>query len=311
MQDISAILQFFSENSSGFAVLTGFATYILIAVAAIRNPIFRNHLLRAIRTFNRSVGRSLESLIGLSTDVVAQKNIDAESLREIIESIESLKSLPARSEGEIISSEVQHEMLNIVRQAVEEKISPLIQSSVSYLISSQAHEFSQSRSIEILLNTAGQLKSASTTVAIRGFVNLAIGIIFAAVALYFLKESVEMFGVDQIQALDIPQVAYFVGIRISLAILITLIAYFFLSLYRKSLEDVKYYQNEITFISGKVAALSLALSTGNKDSIDGAIPFLMDTDRNRVTKDFSASNEVQNKILEKIMDKIPTVSISK
>jgi hypothetical protein len=144
-------------------------------------------------------------------------------------------------------------------------------------------------------------------VTIRGFVNLLIGIAFAIGALYFLRESATLISPDRIQELTTPEVTYFVGTRVSLSLIITLIAYFFLSLYRKSLDDVKYYQNELTYIGGRLAALMVALVNQNNSGLSSVVALLMDADRNTsvsVAKETSSKIDYE-KLVAVILNKLP------
>lgn len=68
--------------------------------------------------------------------------------------------------------------------------------------------------------------------------------------------------------------------RITISIFIQVFSFFFLKLYRNSLEDIKYFQNELTNIELKQLALESALLSKNKDSIAEVIKNLSLTDRN-------------------------------
>jgi len=55
---------------------------------------------------------------------------------------------------------------------------------------------------------------------------------------------------------------YFI-FRITLTILIEIFSYFFLKLYKKNLEDIKYFQNEVTNLESKYLAILYAFEANN------------------------------------------------
>ena len=71
-------------------------------------------------------------------------------------------------------------------------------------------------------------------------------------------------------------------LRVSIALFIQTFAYFFLRLYKTSLEDIKYYQNEITNIESRW--LALATAKDKPEFIKPAIDSLLKTERNFVLK---------------------------
>lgn len=73
--------------------------------------------------------------------------------------------------------------------------------------------------------------------------------------------------------------------RISLVVMIEIFAYFFLKLYKGTLEEIKYYQNELTNIESKLIGLISAISYGNgSDVINTAMLTFSDTERNYILK---------------------------
>lgn len=72
--------------------------------------------------------------------------------------------------------------------------------------------------------------------------------------------------------------------RFSLVLLIELFAYFFLGLYKTSLSEIKYFQNEITNIESRQIALQQALILGDKTTIKKLLESLSNTERNFILK---------------------------
>lgn len=62
--------------------------------------------------------------------------------------------------------------------------------------------------------------------------------------------------------------------------LIEIFAYFFLSLYKAGLSEIKYFQNEITSVESKYLALKVALYSEEKDNIKYVVEQLAKAERN-------------------------------
>ena len=72
--------------------------------------------------------------------------------------------------------------------------------------------------------------------------------------------------------------------RLSLVILIEIFAYFFLGLYKSSLTEIKYFQNEITNIEAKYLAMDQAIILGDKPTIKKLLDHISKTERNFILK---------------------------
>lgn len=68
--------------------------------------------------------------------------------------------------------------------------------------------------------------------------------------------------------------------RAGLVILLELLSFFFLGLYKSSLEDVKFYQNELTNIEQKLAAYSMVSVISDDTYIERMAKMLVETERN-------------------------------
>ena len=86
--------------------------------------------------------------------------------------------------------------------------------------------------------------------------------------------------------------------RLSLIIFAQLFAYFFLRLYKNGLDDIKYYQNEITNVELKVSALKVALDT--KDYKNNEILKLVIEEMAKVERNFILKKDETTAELEKI-----------
>jgi hypothetical protein len=79
--------------------------------------------------------------------------------------------------------------------------------------------------------------------------------------------------------------------RISIIILIEVFAYFFLRLYKVSLNDAKYFQNESTNLESKFLALEISLQRDDKELIDLCITDLLAVERNPIFENSKTTRE--------------------
>jgi hypothetical protein len=73
--------------------------------------------------------------------------------------------------------------------------------------------------------------------------------------------------------------------RISLVAFIEIFAYFFLRLYRYSIFEIKYFQNETTNAEFRVVALEAALLTEDKEIIKKICADMSKTERNFISEE--------------------------
>lgn len=81
--------------------------------------------------------------------------------------------------------------------------------------------------------------------------------------------------------------------RISIILLIQIIAFFFLRLYRKNLAEIKYFNNEKINILSKIAAYQIAKDAKNDKAIETIIQTLSNTERNSILKDGESTKVLQ------------------
>lgn len=70
--------------------------------------------------------------------------------------------------------------------------------------------------------------------------------------------------------------------KLSLIIIIEIFGYFFLRLYKNSLEEIRYYHNELTNIENKILSIFLIMEHNNATSIEKLSLELSKTERNRI-----------------------------
>lgn len=132
----------------------------------------------------------------------------------------------------------------------------------------------------------------------RGNVNLGIGILTTAFGVGVLGAVVwgTLNDVDDFGGKSIMHVI----LRVSIAIFIQTFAYFFLRLYKTCLEDIKFYQNEITNLDAKLLALYAALGPPERPQLlKYAIEALAKTERNFVLKKGDTTTGLEREKLER------------
>jgi hypothetical protein len=147
-----------------------------------------------------------------------------------------------------------------------------------------------------LFLTTKRLNQEITELGRRGAINLIIGIITTAVGVSYLGYIVyssmgdgEDFGWKS---------GVHTLLRVSIALFIQIFAYFFLRLYKTSLEDIKYYQNEITNIESRWLALA-AIDLKNDALLKLVVDSLIKTERNFVLKKGESTLGLERERLEK------------
>lgn len=113
----------------------------------------------------------------------------------------------------------------------------------------------------------------------RGNLNLTLGAVTTVIGLTMLGATVFTGAAGSNDVWSF--VSHFLP-RITLVLMIELFAYFFLSLYKGSLAEIKYFQNELTNIESKQVALNAAVHAGDASIVSQILLRIADTERNNV-----------------------------
>ena len=103
-------------------------------------------------------------------------------------------------------------------------------------------------------------------------------------------------------------------LRMSIAIFVQTFAYFFLRLYKTGLDDIKYYQNEITNIESKWLALNAVIEEKDKTLLKIIVDSLSKTERNFILKKGDSTLGLErerlekNEVIELVKDALGTAS---
>lgn len=130
----------------------------------------------------------------------------------------------------------------------------------------------------------------------RSSINLSIGIFITILALAALFYSIHEFYID-LKLLNAEQSLQEILIllfpRLSIVIFIEIFAFFFLRLYAKSLDEIKYFQNELTNIESKLISAEIAYITDDKESLKKSLYSLSKTERNFILKKGETTVELE------------------
>jgi len=141
-----------------------------------------------------------------------------------------------------------------------------------------------------------RIRSEITKLRWRGNLNLTIGVITTLLGLALLGYVV---FIDAKQTTEMwPFLSHFLP-RLSLVLFIEIFAFFFLRLYKASLDEVKYFQNEVTNIESKLLAMNLSLNSKDNIGLSNIIDELSKTERNFVLEKGQTTVELERSRLEK------------
>jgi hypothetical protein len=138
---------------------------------------------------------------------------------------------------------------------------------------------------------------------LRANVNLAFGVGISFVGLGALSYFVYVTGREMATAEDMGVVAMRFGIRLSLVVFMQIFAFFFLRLYRYSLFEIKYFQNEITGSQFRLMALETALMLKDKGVLDRLIAGMSKIERNIILRKGEVSLAAERDKIESEYDK--------
>jgi len=149
--------------------------------------------------------------------------------------------------------------------------------------------------------TVRRLNDEVAALSRRGNLNLVLGILTTGVGLAALGYFVVKFHGE-----GSPSMNDLVGFvpRLSLVVFIELFAYFFLRLYKSSLAEIKFFQNELTNVEAKAIALEVSALWDNAAVVGSVIERIAGTERNNVLQAGQTTVELEQAKLhdEKLVD---------
>lgn len=160
------------------------------------------------------------------------------------------------------------------------------------LVDKLAETFHNNAAGKIQENSLLRLSDQVATLGSRANTSLTIGIIFALVGLFVLYYT---FFIDLREANFTIFLDFFANYlpRLTIIIIIEVIAFFFLRLYSRALTELRYVQNEITNIEIKLIALHNALAHGSSNVTNNILTEMSKTERNHVLEKGQTTVEIE------------------
>lgn len=150
----------------------------------------------------------------------------------------------------------------------------------------------------LLKESRSRLADEISSLGRRGNLNLAIGI-FATGAAILLLAYVVAGATDDFR--DMTSILSYYIPRLSFVIFVEIFAFFFLRLYKTSLDGIKYFQNELTGVELKFVALEAALLDTSSEPLVSLLPELARAERNFILKPGETTAELKKFELEGAM----------
>lgn len=214
-------------------------------------------------------------------------------LEEIKDELNQLKIQAKQSSSisEAITSEHRDELVSLLKSEILNKSTDETYQNIFEKIEKKVSNLSQIKEIEsVFSRTLERLYNEIEALSRRGNLNLSLGILTTIIGLgilgYFVLE------IDSIPEDKTAFIAHFIP-RLSLVVLIEVFAYFFLKLYKSSLSEIKYFQNEMTNSEAKLAAIKCSIMISDTSATLQVIQVLSNTERNAILEKGQTTAEIE------------------
>ena len=237
-------------------------------------------MMRYLQKERASSSSSEQQIEELRNEIKRLRNSAAHRPEELEKYVSEIKhqldEVRARQAG--ISEAHQQELIDKLRKSITSESAQNVLNEIKQKVTEEEKNRAKFELVdETFQPTINRLKDELYSLSKRGNLNLSIGIMITVVGLGLLGMFVLSFPNSQKD-----MASFFIDFfpRISLVLLIEVFAFFFLSLYKSSLSEIKYFQNEITSMESKYLALKVALESSEKESINYVVEQLAKSERN-------------------------------
>lgn len=253
------------------------------AVTAVVSAFFlMNNYLQQTRTKDFKFKDDIESNIAKIIEKFEYKNYEMQEKIDLCLSIinkkidENVQKEPSINFNDKQKQEIFQSLVNTISTNLTKDFFDSIKESVIGQVIDDKREqiFSIAKRCDSSLI---RLKGEIELLTKRANINLIIGSITTISALILLGYFVVN---DNFNSDDILKVSLHFIPRLSLVIFIEFFSFFFLKLYRTSLQEIKYYQNELTNLELKQTAIITAANYGTESDISNIIREMSATERN-------------------------------
>lgn len=233
-----------------------------------------------------SASRRYESFLARQSDILEDKT------RGIEKRIARLSKLIQIKEGDAAAISVQdkREILASIQGKLE---SEALEQYKGELVNRIESEYELHTHDTVFERTTGRLDEEIRNQAKRGNYNLVLGCATTLVGVGVLGYAV--FNAPKVNGL-LQWASHFVP-RLSLVLTIEIFAFFFLQLYKQSLKEIKYFQNELTNVEIMYLGVKLA-SGGDPKLLTYAVKSLVGTERNFVLEKGQSTVDIEKEKIE-------------
>lgn len=206
------------------------------------------------------------------------EKLELEKIRREINNLK--KGIQSAQVGSVnLSQDQQQALVETLKLQLQGSVVEEIVKLMEQKYSAQISENAQAQPIRNAFTAARErLYSEIKSLTRRNNVNLTIGAATTAIAVGLLTYLV--LGSPQQTFGNIPDLlAHFIP-RVSVAAFIEVFSFFFLKLYKSGIQEIKYFQNELTNIDMRVVALESTFLTTPNALTEKIAPTLASTDRN-------------------------------
>jgi hypothetical protein len=243
--------------------------------------------------------RYSETVLDISNSGI-KKDINESMCSELTERIDSLQnkidevSMSSNSDFVIDENKKKELVERITKTITEKGVNEIAAQAEASLVSKlSANTFNRLR--DQYTKSLNRMTTEVNALGRRGNINLLIGILTTLSG--FVIFTLLVFDTTSVPSDQDYLTRHYLP-RFSLVVLIETFAYFFLGLYRSSLSEIKYFQNEITNLESKYTALEQAVLMGEKATIRKTIESLMNTERNFLLKKGESTVDLEVKRLD-------------
>lgn len=148
---------------------------------------------------------------------------------------------------------------------------------------------------QLIRRSLARLEAEISEVRRRGGINLAMGMSITLIGLGILGYAV--YAAPPVQSSPSELAAYFLP-RLSLALVTEMFAYFFLRLYKISMTETKYFQNELTGAEARALSILMSSSQDSATLVASVAKSLAGLDRNHVLERGQTTVEIEQARVE-------------
>lgn len=242
--------------------------------------------LQAIRSRNENNQENYTTELSILTSEIKE---DLQKLKIDLEKIKSLNENLDSNERKSIASMILNQMTS---EAAQNLLTEL-KNSISEKYDREAKDKDLVRRFD---ESRNRLTKELDALGWRGNLNLSLGAITTVIGLALLGMSVFS---EVTSSKDMWSFASHFLPRLTLVLMIELFAYFFLSLYKASLSEIKYFQNELTNIEAKQVSLCAAVAQGDNTVISEILSKIAMTERNNIISKDQTTVELETARMEK------------